>query len=227
MRAILLTALILGGLTPAGWGLSRQAVARELKQALAQRYRIPTSAITVRPIHLSRQLLQARKMHLELNRVHLRAGIQAFPCRTGQDYALTYFTAEVRFKLAVLVTTTELHRGDTLKAGTYELREVELDGPPDEYLRNPQELKGLVAAVYLPSGKALTRNAVMTPPLVRAGREVTLTLRRKSLILKLPAVALQTGRAGQRVRIRIPQTGRLETAVVTGPARVELLTRRN
>ncbi len=218
---------LLLGSTPAIWGLSRDQLAQELQRSIARRYAIPMQAVRVRPIHISRHLLHAQSIKVDLNRIPLRTGIQSFPCRRSSDNKLGYMTADVRIKLPVLVTTIPLHRGDTLKADVYQLRLIELSQAPDEYFRDPSEINGKVAANYIPSGKPLTRNSVMIPPLVRAGKPVTLTVRRKSLTLRLPAVALQTGRAGETVRVRIPQTGRLQTAVVTGPAQVELGTGRN
>jgi len=218
--------LILGS-APAIWGLSRDQLAQELQRSIARRYAIPVYAVRVRPIHISRHLLQAEAISVNLNRIRLRTGIQSFPCRRSIDNKLGYMTADVQIKLPVLVTTRPLHRGDTLKADMYQLKQIELNQAPDEYFRDPIELKGKVAAKYIPSGKPITRGSVMLPPLVTAGKPVTLTIRRKSLTLRLPAVALQTGKAGEMVRVRIPQTGRLQTAVVTGPAQVELGTGRN
>ncbi|MCT8997785.1 flagellar basal body P-ring formation chaperone FlgA [Chelativorans intermedius] len=113
----------------------------------------------------------------------------------------------------VVVPVRVIYPGETVTAEA--LREVVLRRPQRhmaEVARGPEELDGKVARRTLLPGRLVPLSSVREPYLVEQGTAVTVVFTAGALTISLVAVPLQSGAAGDLIRLRNLDSG----AVITG-----------
>jgi flagella basal body P-ring formation protein FlgA len=114
------------------------------------------------------------------------------------------------------VPAVTLYPGDEITRATLSEKFFYFD--PDRPLpvvEDPRRLLGKVARRTLVAGKPVPRHGIAEPDLVARGRPVEARFRRPGLVLSTTVVPLADGAAGEWVRARNPQTGRVVEGVVT------------
>ncbi len=134
--------------------------------------------------------------------------------------ATRWIPVEVTLERAVLKLTAPVPRGRPVTRDVVEVAWVRRPYPLA--MRDPEALEGLVARRDLPAGTVLAAGFLERPIIVARGDRVSLVARRGALEIEAPGEALERGRAGDTVRVRVA-AGRVVRAKVVAPRRVEVL----
>ncbi len=105
-----------------------------------------------------------------------------------------------------------------------DLREVtaNLEDPSADYIRSAADVAGKVTKRALRQGEYLTRKSLDDAELIRSGASVRLVVETGNLRMSAMARALQSGKLGDRIKVRNMDSDRVITAVVTGRGEVRV-----
>jgi flagellar basal body P-ring formation protein FlgA len=118
-------------------------------------------------------------------------------------------TAEVRIFSPVLVVNRPVRRGEELSAALVDRVEKETTALAEEPYTDVAQLQGLRVRRAVGAGQILTAAHAERIPVVRQGAEVTLVIQTRNLEISTPGIALQDGGAGERIRVRNPESGKM------------------
>jgi flagella basal body P-ring formation protein FlgA len=132
-----------------------------------------------------------------------------------------YVPVRVTQEIGVLVARHDVAAGKALGADDVETRRLATTALPYDYLTDAESVVGLAARRALPAGSVLVNGALERPELVARGASVTLISGAGSVLVKSNGVALEPGRAHERVRVR-SESGRIVEGIVqlSGEVRV-------
>jgi flagella basal body P-ring formation protein FlgA len=125
---------------------------------------------------------------------------------------------QVGHQALVSVAARELQRGETVAADVIEVRRTPVAGPP----RHRESVDGWVAQRTIQAGEVLAEPAVRPGHVIRGGDQVEAQLNTGQIQLVLRAQALNSGRAKDVVRVRLP-SGREFQALAQSPGLVILI----
>jgi flagella basal body P-ring formation protein FlgA len=147
-------------------------------------------------------------------------GTVAVSCQGSSPWRL-FVPVRVTQQIAVLVVRHDLAAGQVIGADDIEARAQSATTLPYEYLTDASSVVGLAARRALPAGSVLANGVLDRPELVARGAVVTLISGSGPVLVKSNGVALEPGRARERVRVR-SESGRIVEGVVetTGEVRV-------
>jgi flagella basal body P-ring formation protein FlgA len=125
----------------------------------------------------------------------------------------------------VVVVRTDLRRGDLL--GPLAVEVVRVEEPPRRSFGAPVEDPGTLEHMEMvrdkQAGQVLYTHDIQPALLVRRGQLIAVSMQGvPGLRITARLEALQDGRHGQSVRLRNPESGRIVSAVVTGPGQARL-----
>lgn len=131
----------------------------------------------------------------------------------------------VRLELyrSVLVTTRPLQRGDGIVPSDIRSEERDVARLGYGYVDQPDQAAGRVLARPLSAGSVLTPGALGGRQSVRAGDRVQLIARLDGIEVRASGLALGSGDAGTRLRVRNDSSGKAIDAVVRDAGVVEVL----
>jgi flagella basal body P-ring formation protein FlgA len=140
---------------------------------------------------------------------------------TGTTPWRLFVPVRVTQQIGVLVTRHDVAAGKALRADDIETRGLAATALPYDYLTDAASVVGLAARRALPAGSVLVGGALERPELIARGASVTLISGAGSVLVKSNGVALEPGRAHERVRVR-SESGRIVEGVVelSGEVRV-------
>jgi len=114
-------------------------------------------------------------------------------------------SVSARVKIAtvgpVVVTRQAVARGAVLRAGDLRIEERRLDELPASVLGSLEDAIGKETRVALPAGRPVTLQALASTPLVSRGDPVRVVIDAGGMRLSSSGEALDTGAAGERVRV--------------------------
>jgi flagella basal body P-ring formation protein FlgA len=122
----------------------------------------------------------------------------------------------------VLKSGQYIKKGTVFSSGQLLASEADLSVLPENVFFDEKEVLGQEAAFSIPAGRILTGPMVRPIPEIRAGRELTLLVYSGSILLKIPAVALEDGFLGRPVLVVNPRNRKRITARAVSPDVVEL-----
>lgn len=131
-------------------------------------------------------------------------GFRRTEVRILQDGVVTANVA-VRVKIAtfgnVVVARQPIARGTILSEADLRVEERRLDELPTTVLTDPAEAVGHQARVALAAGKPLTVQGLANAVLVKRGDQVRVLVEKGGMRLSIAGEAMDTGGAGERVRV--------------------------
>lgn len=147
------------------------------------------------------------------------ARVEVIP-RRGAAPRDTWVIARVAVTVPTVVTTRRIGRGEPLTPRDVALVHRPLDeaGLPD-----PGLVVGRVARHTLAEGEVLRPERLELPTIVQRGDRVEALVTGRSFRLKTAAEALGRGALGAEIPVRVLMTGKVVTASVSGPGRVEVM----
>jgi flagella basal body P-ring formation protein FlgA len=147
-------------------------------------------------------------------------GTVTVSCRGANPWRL-FVPVRVTQQVTVLVVRNGLAAGQVIGADDIDARPQSAATLPYEYLTDAASVVGLTARRSLPAGSVLVGGVLDRPELVARGALVTLISGSGPILVKSSGVALEPGRARERVRVR-SESGRIVEGVVemSGEVRV-------
>ncbi|WP_163267299.1 flagellar basal body P-ring formation chaperone FlgA [Chelativorans alearense] len=137
--------------------------------------------------------------------------------------ALPLLSAPAAAQETVVVPVRVIYPGETVSADV--LDEVLLRHPRSgmaAIARLPEDLDGKVARRTLLPGRLVPLSSVREPYLVEKGAAVTVVFSEGALTISLLAVSLQSGAAGDLVKLRNADSGAVITGIVMGDGTVRV-----
>jgi len=129
----------------------------------------------------------------------------------------------LKVTVPVYAAAREIERGQVLTEDDVEETIVDVkELPSGDICRSFEEIAGLAARTDIPAGRVLTSAMVELPILVVRGDAVTVVVPIGAAAVTLHGVALDSGRLGEEIRVRNPDSNAIITAVVTGQSRAEI-----
>lgn len=120
-----------------------------------------------------------------------------------------------------IVSTRTIYPGQVVPGDA--LQEVALNWHPTALIvRSPGEIEGKVARRTLLPGRLIPEGSVREPYLVETGRPVTVTFVEGGLTISTKAVSLQSGAAGDMIRLRNIDSGVVLSGVVLSDGTVRI-----
>ena len=124
--------------------------------------------------------------------------------------------------LSAVVAARMIHAGETVTRDALAVLDVR-SSPAPGFVAAPEEATGRIARRTLVRGRLIPRTALRLPDTVLKGSLVDLHWRSGALTLRVPATALQAGRAGEIVPVRVSSTGVRLSARIEGPGAAEVV----
>jgi flagella basal body P-ring formation protein FlgA len=134
---------------------------------------------------------------------------------------LAFALALRRFSQAV-VASRPISRGETIEAGSIELRRVEIVSEAERPLRAIGAAAGRLARRPIRAGMPLFAQDLAEPPLVKKGDLVAVVLRRGALEIVGHGVAARDGARGETIPVHLPESRDLVYARVIEAGRLEI-----
>lgn len=122
-----------------------------------------------------------------------------------------------------VVPTRVIYPGQTVEAGA--LKRVVLKRPPrgvSSVVRTVEEIAAQVARRTLLPGRLIPRGSVRKPYLVETGSPVTAVYKKGGLSISTVAVPLESGAAGDVVKLRNMDSGAVFSGIVLGDGTVRV-----
>jgi flagella basal body P-ring formation protein FlgA len=113
-------------------------------------------------------------------------------------------------------------RNEPIGAGDVDIVTGELPAVGMKRLPDTADVVGLIARRDIVAGEPLTQAVLDVPLAVRSGEAVTLTVVAGTVQVTTKALAMSSGREGDRVRV-VPEGGKALRARITGPGAVEVV----
>ena len=128
---------------------------------------------------------------------------------------------DLKFRQSVLVATELIERGAALTAQNTQRNDVWASLPVDIFPYQA-ELPRVVATGRISPGQTIRHSQVRLLPEIVTGESVATQVRRGNLEISVQLEAMEDGRAGQQIRLRNPQSGRVITAIVVDNRRAKI-----
>ncbi|MBC8025456.1 MAG: flagellar basal body P-ring formation protein FlgA, partial [Steroidobacteraceae bacterium] len=122
-------------------------------------------------------------------------------CTSGAPWNLNV-PVEIRRRTDVLVMKRAAARGESLTAADVSIQSRVLPGLESQYIGQVVELAGRLTRRPIPSGTALTADALAATLLIHRGEKVTLAASHAGIEVRAPGVALADASLNQRVRVQ-------------------------
>lgn len=133
---------------------------------------------------------------------------------------------KVRVNAPVVVTTERITRESELGHSNCVIREMDITNYRYKVFTSLKDLEGVLTRRTLSPGTIVHEKQVKTPPLVRKGDEVFVTLRTGAVIVSVAARARENGGLGERIWLENLQTHQLIRGTVRGKGKVAFPTER-
>lgn len=139
----------------------------------------------------------------------------------NQGRQVRYFKADIDLYGDYPVLKEPAEAGTLITAGMLESQQGNLSELPHDAVRAPESIIGQIARRSLAAGVPLQQRQFRARPLVERGQRVVVEARGARFRATREGVAMDSGVAGERVRVRFSNRELVE-AVVVGEARLEI-----
>jgi flagella basal body P-ring formation protein FlgA len=222
---LLATTLVMALLVAAPRGLFAREkpadpVELELMAQVEEALPWPNAEVTLEEMRIS-GMLPEDGWTLELvlpTRWRSRVRAKIIPLDGGRP---VWATATLDIQIPALVVNRALDRDEQL-TGAWKEERVSVDNLPHDAITDPGELAGLVARTPLVPGRVIRRSMLLSPQLITRGQTVRVSVKRGSVEITDRAIALQSGRLGDPVRVQSASTQKVLTGVVRKDGSVEI-----
>ena len=127
----------------------------------------------------------------------------------------------VRAKITarVVVMVKDVPSGRVIQDGDVALDARDVTVMPDA-VSDPQAVTGFASRRSLRTGQVVSQRALLTPVLVQRGQSVAIEASHGGITVNVPGEAMDTGRAGEAVRVRNVSSGKVIRARVIDAGKV-------
>ncbi len=118
-------------------------------------------------------------------------------------------TVDTRFYREVVVVSRTVRRGTSLTPDMVELVERDITSLKHGYFAAYEDLADLQVSRPIGAGDIVSRSHVKPIPLVHRGDEIVMTIVSRNMQLATFGLALQDGGAGERIRVKNRESGKI------------------
>ncbi len=212
---------------PAGAAHDHADIRRAAEQAATARLAVKAGRVEAVAGEIDRRLrlancdvpLQASLPYADKRKSRVTAEVR---CTGSQPWKL-YVPVRLEVWQQVLVASGPLQRGRLLTAGDVILAERTVSEQARGFMLDPQQAVGLRLKRSLSEGQVITPGALIAPPLIERGQNVTLEASSGALRVRMAGVALEDGLAGDIIMVENRESGRKVEGVVRSGKTVEVL----
>ncbi len=140
----------------------------------------------------------------------------------GKNYRDITFGVLVKIYDKVLVANHDLRIEVSVNESDFRMEEIVIDGRT-EYVKDVQEVKGLVPHRYIRAGQAIAINYFQQPVAVEMGSPVRIIVRRNGLQASAKGIAMSRGRIGQVIKVKNENSQKIISAKVVDDQTVEVV----
>lgn len=186
-----------------------------------------TGTVSVEPVRaIAPQIVPSGKLEMRV-----KAGIRAI--RKGQNnlpiemlvdgriYRMISVPVLVKVLATVPVATKAITRTEEISSASYSLQERDITTMPADIIIGEPE-SGWTAVVPIPEGSVLRRSWVSDPPAIRSGDVVSVVVTNGAVRISDKGTAVQEGRPGDLVKVRMLGDAREIRGTVAGPGVVQI-----
>ena len=140
----------------------------------------------------------------------------------GKIYRDVNFGILVKVYDNVLIANHDLRIEVPVNESDFRMAEIVIDGRT-EYVKDVQEVKGLVPHRYIRAGLPIAINYFQQPVAIAMGTPVIIIVRRGGLTATAKGVALSRGRIGQIIKVKNESSQKIISARVVNDQTVEVI----
>jgi len=142
-------------------------------------------------------------------------------CQSTSPWSL-YVPLTINLYRPVVTAAVPLSRGSHIGAHQLRLRRVNISTLNGSYFSDIAEVVGMLSKRSLRADAIVVASQLAPPLLVKRGDAVILSASSGSLVVRIAAIAMRDGHAGEQITVRNKQSKRLVDARVTGPGQVSV-----
>lgn len=139
----------------------------------------------------------------------------------GKFYRDVNFVARVRVFDKVLIANHDLRIEIPVTASDFRVEEIAIDGRT-EFIKDTQEINGLVPHRYIRAGSPVAENYFQTQVAVRGNSPVTIITNINGFQITAKGIALNRGRIGQIIKVKNESSQKILSAKVVDENTVEV-----
>lgn len=140
----------------------------------------------------------------------------------GRGYRDINFGVLIKVFDNVLVANHDLRIEVPVNESDLRMEEIVIDGRT-EYVKDVQEVKGLVPHRYIRAGQPIAINYFQQPVAVEMGTPVKMIVRRNGLQASAKGIAMSRGRIGQVIKVKNEASQKIVSAKVIDSQTVEVV----
>jgi flagella basal body P-ring formation protein FlgA len=125
----------------------------------------------------------------------------------------------LRCRRSVVVAALTIHAASLIRASDVFVEEREADPGRSPLASRLEAVVGKVTRTRIAEGQGVPLHAVSSPPVVRRGEDIEVTVQSGQANLRLTATAQKAGKPGETIPVRNPVSGRIFPARVEGEHR--------
>lgn len=140
----------------------------------------------------------------------------------GRGYRDINFGVIVKVYDSVLVANHDLRIEVPVNESDFRMEEIVINGRT-EYVKDVQEVKGLVPHRYIRAGQPIAANYFQQPVAVEMGTPVLIVVRREGFQATAKGIAMNRGRIGQIIKVKNEVSQKIISARVVNDQMVEVV----
>jgi flagella basal body P-ring formation protein FlgA len=211
--------IVLAGAAGAAWADSFESPSaiRAAVQAAAERQMAPakdqTFEIDIGEIDSRIHLAACPALVVDIPPANTSLLSARISCR--QPFWTLYVPVQVRAWGLAVVASTNLAPGKTLTAADLTMARLDVLATNGAYLTDPRQAEGMILRANVRSGAPILTPLLELPVLVHRGDTVVLTLLDSAMTIRTSVIAMEDGRAGDRILVENPDSKKTVRAAVT------------
>lgn len=155
------------------------------------------------------------RMHPGQNSVPVQISVDGKALRT---VAVTVY---IKMVAKVLVATQTIAKSGSIDRTNTKLQDRDVTSTPADVLTD-DKTDGLVAALQITSGSVVRRSFVIQPTAIKSGDSVIIVVQNGGVRVSQKGVAMQDGRVGDTIRVKLDGSSNDVRAVITEPGLVTI-----
>jgi flagellar basal body P-ring formation protein FlgA len=140
----------------------------------------------------------------------------------GKTFHRLVATVQIEASVEVLVAAKDLVAGSKVSEADFRKSFRRLERPLSNYLRFPEDLRGMIVVKGLSEGAEITRDAFAAGYVIRSGDPVKISAESGTMQIVISGEAKASGRIGDRIAVKNIQSGTMLQAIVIGEGLVKI-----
>jgi flagellar basal body P-ring formation protein FlgA len=140
----------------------------------------------------------------------------------GKTFHRIYATIQIEASAEVLVAAKDLVAGSSVSEADFRKSFRKLERPLSNYLRFPEDLRGMIVVKGLSEGAEITIDAFAAGYVIRTGDPVKISAESGTMKIVVSGEARASGKIGDRIAVKNVQSGSMLQAIVVSEGLVRI-----